>query len=184
MPSTLCASTCGRRLFLFNACFSGPRASACPGPTEPLRNPVGRRSSGRSSESQDRLDHRRPAIHTCGIRSKGPAIRSAVDVDQLCGEPQPLGRKEIPLCTAAILGRVAKMSGDPGPAGMKLELPGNDKITRRQLKAVVKRGCERKRAVSFDRVRARSPFDQQSVTERARPASLVSLYLLFISLAV
>jgi len=27
-------------------------------------------------------------------------------------------------------------------------------------------------------------FDQQSVTERARPASLVSLYLLFISLAV
>ena len=31
---------------------------------------------------------------------------------------------------------------------------------------------------------ARSPFDQQSTTERARPASLVSLYLLFISLAV
>ena len=28
------------------------------------------------------------------------------------------------------------------------------------------------------------PFDQQSVTERARPASLVSLYLLFISFAV
>src|SRR5437773_6063213 len=27
-------------------------------------------------------------------------------------------------------------------------------------------------------------FDQQSVTERARPASLVSLYLLFMSLAV
>ena len=29
-----------------------------------------------------------------------------------------------------------------------------------------------------------APFDQQSTTERARPASLVSLSLLFISLAV
>src|SRR6186997_154086 len=38
--------------------------------------------------------------------------------------------------------------------------------------------------LSPGRVRARSPFDQQSTTERARPASLVSLYLLFMSLAV
>jgi len=29
-----------------------------------------------------------------------------------------------------------------------------------------------------------APFDQQSVTDWARPASLVSLYLLFMSLAV
>ena len=29
-----------------------------------------------------------------------------------------------------------------------------------------------------------APFDQQSTTERASPASLVSLYLLFMSLAV
>ena len=47
----------------------------------------------------------------------------------------------------------------------------------------------RKRATESDkvllsRVRTRSSFDQQSVTERARPASLVSLYLLFMSLAV
>src|SRR5260221_12591833 len=39
-------------------------------------------------------------------------------------------------------------------------------------------------ARSSTRVERRVRFDQQSVTERARPASLVSLYLLFMSFAV
>src|SRR6185436_14861177 len=65
-------------------------------------------------------------------------------------EPQSLGRKEIPPCPTAILGRVAELSKDLGPAAIKLELLGNDKITRRQLKALVKCGCERKRPVGYE----------------------------------
>ena len=93
----------------------------------------GQDGKARSSKREERLDHRHPAIHTCGIRSKRPAIRSFVDPDQLGVEPQPLGRKEIPFDTTAVLMRVAKLSKDLGPAAIQHELLGNDKMTRRQL---------------------------------------------------
>ena len=60
-----------------------------------------------------------------------------MDPHQLCVEPQPLGRKEIPFDTTAILMRVAKLPKDLGAAAIQHELLGNDKMTRRQFIAVV-----------------------------------------------
>jgi hypothetical protein len=41
----------------------------------------------RFSKGEYRLDHRHPATHTRGIRTKGPAVRSVVNPHQLAGEP-------------------------------------------------------------------------------------------------
>src|SRR5262245_56181418 len=105
---------------------------------------------GPLSKSEDRLDHRRPASHTCCVRRERPAIRSMVDAEQFCVEPQPLGWKEMPPCADTIFGRVAKLSKDYGSAGIKLELSGNNEVTCCQLKAVVKCRCQRKRSVGYE----------------------------------
>src|SRR5215204_3611687 len=103
----------------------------------------------RLSKSEYRLKHRRPAGQTRGIRSKGAAIRNFGHPHQLAAEPQALGRKEMPLETAGIFMRVPELSEDHRSAGIQHQLPGNDKFARRQIKAVVECGRERKRPVGF-----------------------------------
>src|SRR6185503_6987168 len=133
--------------------------------------------SAHASKREDRLCHRRPAVQTCRIRSEGPAIRSFVDADQLSVEPQPLGRKEIPFGTTAILMRVAKLPEDVGPAPIQHQGFGNDKMTRRPLEAVVVRGCEWQRPVGFEVVEPthevlrvdRKPVPLDAAVDRPHP---------------
>src|SRR6185369_9630670 len=68
----------------------------------PVSFPPRRLFAPLGSKSQDRLNHRHPAVQACGIRSEGSAILSAVDANQLCVEPQPLGGQEVPLGATAI----------------------------------------------------------------------------------
>src|ERR1044071_1535072 len=104
----------------------------------------------RTSKSQDRLNHRHPAVHTCVIRSKGSGIRRAVHPHQFGVKPQTLGRQEVPLETGGILVRVAKLSEDLGATSIHSQLPGNDKIARRQFKAVVEGRGERNWPIGFE----------------------------------
>src|SRR5678816_860587 len=102
------------------------------------------------SKSQDRLQHRHPARQTCGVRSKGPAIRSLIDPEQLCVDPESLGRKEMPLYPTAVLMRVAELPPHPRSAAIEHHLFRIDKTARRELGPVVVCGCERKQAVGFE----------------------------------
>src|SRR5215212_11202164 len=65
-----------------------------------------------TSKSEDRLDHRNPAGHSRGVRTKCSAIRSSLNPHQLAGHPQTLRWQEIPLGPRSILIRVGKLSED------------------------------------------------------------------------
>src|SRR5262245_5800757 len=86
-----------------------------------------------ASEGEDGLQHRYPAGHPGGIRSKGPAVRSSLDLEQLCIEPESLGRKEIPLHPAAILMGVAELPAHPRAAAIDHDLFRRDEVTRGEL---------------------------------------------------
>src|SRR5262245_60706416 len=70
-----------------------------------------------------------------------------VDPEQLCVQPQSLGWNEIPSSTGDIFEREPQQSNDLRHPAIQLELPGNDKLTRRQLEAAVECGCQGKRSV-------------------------------------
>src|SRR5262245_17464720 len=72
------------------ACGSKPITSTRPG-------------TGCTSEGEYRLDHRHPAVHTSSVRRERPSVGRPVHSHQLAREPQPLGRKEIPLHAAGVL---------------------------------------------------------------------------------
>src|SRR5262245_24821664 len=49
------------------------------------------------SKGEDGLQHWHPARHPRRVRSEGSAISGSVDLEQLCVQPESLGRKEMPL---------------------------------------------------------------------------------------
>ena len=72
----------------------------------------------------------------------------------------------MPLHPAAVLVRVAELSAHPRSAAVHHHFFGVDEITRRELGAVVERGCERKRAVGLEIVQPAHevlPVDRQPV---------------------
>src|SRR4029453_9086863 len=77
-------------------------------------------------------------------------IRSFVDAEQLCVEPESLGRKVMPLYPTAILMRVAELPAHPRSAAIQHHLFRLDKVTRGDLGAAVECGCERKWSVGFE----------------------------------
>ena len=66
----------------------------------------------RMLKSKDRLDHRNPAGHSRGVRTKCSAVRSSLNSHHLAGHPQTLGWQKIPLDSSSILVRVGKLSED------------------------------------------------------------------------
>src|SRR5258705_2929844 len=122
------------------------------------------------SKSEDRLDYRPPARHTCGIRSKGSAIGNPVIAHRLTAQPHSLRWKGMPFDAAGVLPRAIKLSKNLRATAKHVQLPRNDKVARRQFKAVVESRRQWKRSVGDEVVQPAKvvlPIDCKSVPVNA-----------------
>src|SRR5262249_47235992 len=106
----------------------------------------------RMSETDDQLKRRRPTRLTSLVLGDNRAIGRFVNPQSLSREPHSLGWDEKPFETTGVLIRVAELPEYKRCAGIHHPLLRNEKITRRELAAVVECGIERKRTVSFELV--------------------------------